>query len=489
MGNINKIIEACATINPTIDKMLARNEENIIDLLDEQAELVRFNNDIVPRKNGDDISKAVRKILNEYCDEETVENICNSLKYRVINTANHMGGVFSPQSFQGDILFCALLQRLGCNVIAAPILASSTVPLTNSANLRYLVLFNENELPYKITLIPQRERMKISAHTEGLNSRRLKEVLKQLEIDFRKRQYISDNSYFDVKDFMANIYDEQIFEFTSYSEQIPLIENKISSLLFGNNPSFNYIDLEKLSIELLKTDIFDENSLLFMLISNNKLVKEANVKDESGTSLSSYLFKAIDGKKRIVPLKLTEDFELVGNSQNGEAFRFKATPTEIYSLIEEGTIFPAIAVCLLVTMFERGLTWMGGVFQSEYLPKFQNMIGGAFQRAGNHQVSDYIMRWKCNGYISGPIYLLTTNGRGLLNNAGPYECISSGVSWKQMLEIMENTSIRDSHIMGLFEFYNDLTTSNEKIEGWYNIISSFCGEHYRYNEIFGGINE
>jgi hypothetical protein len=189
-----------------------------------------------------------------------------------------------------------------------------------------------------------------------------------------------------------------------------------------------------------------------------------------GTSLKAQLFFAPDSKGRHVPLTLEEDGMLRGAAMGGQAMEFSGRPEDVVRCVEQRELYLSLPMIALLLAWERGLCWFGGIFQSCYLPAWQSRFAAMLRRCGYRREAEAVDEQYCKGYISGPIFALSSVEGGAVN-AGPLEFLLHPPR-ADALESWMSTPIRDAHEMGLFEFYHDLVSLGEREEGWYGCIAS-----------------
>ena len=56
---------------------------------------------------------------------------------------------------------------------------------------------------------------------------------------------------------------------------------------------------------------------------------------------------------------------------DGNRVCYRVSPEAITELIEKEEIYPGLLTAAILLSFERGITWMGGMFQASYLPAWQ----------------------------------------------------------------------------------------------------------------------
>ena len=201
-----------------------------------------------------------------------------------------------------------------------------------------------------------------------------------------------------------------------------------------------------------------------------------------GLSLGDLLFRAADEKGRKIMLSLTEDGFLKGNNWRKEPVSFGTEPAELASLIREKRVFPGVFTEAIMLFFERGITWMGGMFQASYLPLWQAGLVRVLERTGYTAQAELIRNYDCSGYICGPMMALY-RGDGFATTAGPVELWGNPVPFDKIRQSVRETSLWDGHLIGLSEMYFDLTVRDEREPDWYRKISEELYRAYPGNFI------
>ena len=93
---------------------------------------------------------------------------------------------------------------------------------------------------------------------------------------------------------------------------------------------------------------------------------------------------------------------------------------------------------------------MGGVFQSQYLPQWQRLTVRLLESLGLSDEADRIRPYDGSGYLCGPMFALFA-GDGFAAPAGPAEL--------------------DAHLIGLSWMLPDLTSRDERPDGWYRSVA------------------
>ena len=259
----------------------------------------------------------------------------------------------------------------------------------------------------------------------------------------------------------------------SFSAQTTVIGARLSEHLFtdGDSPLFVYLEAEEAALPLLVQELAEGDSLpAKLLFSPDAREKLCTVRTGEGMPLAGHLFGCADGKGRKVFLLLGEDGMLRGKTLEGEELSFPADPQSLIALLENRTLFPGLYSLALLLAFERGITWMGGMFQSLYLPEWQGLTVGLLESLGLDDEAERIRAYDGSGYLCGPMYALF-RGNGFAAPAGPAELWMLRPAFRRIRELMAATRLWDAHLIGLSEMVPDLLSRGEREEGWYRTFT------------------
>ncbi len=134
------------------------------------------------------------------------------------------------------------------------------------------------------------------------------------------------------------------------------------------------------------------------------------------------------------------------------------------------SLFTSYTTCLA-----RGITCIGGYYQSEYLPIMQKGMVAALKTKKRHEEAGaFVEKIKTAHYLSGMQTVMTTAGSFGLIPAGPVEIIAAGGMGKKEMNRIEQLSVRDAHLASLFETIPDVVPYNEQPEDWRRDIAAIC---------------
>ena len=466
--HVSRMTWLCRARSETVRASYVFGEMELDVFISLQAQKVRHNAQLGALRAPSDYEASAASLTEELLGETAAAGLKDTLKKKVVCSADHHGSIYCSQFFQGDLLFALILEKLGCSNPVVPILAAGQVELENSTYARGICAYSSGEKKLFLPLFPAKYSVQLASHAACVTADMLDRFRKRFVNtgeDPRLRQTLDG--------ICREIYEtEEMKKAKSFSDQTTLAGKRLMDHLFlGAAPSFTYLEMETVVQPLLLAELSDESSLLYRLLYDQnvrgKLVRE---KLPDGLSPADLLFRAADEKGRKIMLSLTEDGFLTGRDWRKEPVCFDTKPAELASLIREKRVFPGVFTEALLLFFERGITWMGGMFQASYLPKWQNALSMVLEKSGYAMEAELIRAYDCTGYVCGPMLALY-QGDGFATTAGPLEVWPDPVPFERIRKLTRRTTLWDGHLIGLSEMYFDLTLREEREPDWYRKIA------------------
>ncbi len=472
----------CLKHNGTIERF-EHIDKTIAEHLSDLEGIVSANERLGSIKDPADVSELVREHVSGLFGSEAAEDAVKALEFKVLNTADHHGGLFSAQSFQGDLLFGELLKRMGYRGRYTPIFSLSIVELTNSTYGRGIITYDSPDKRVQLPIQLSKDLNRMVAVTKGFDKELIghaKSLLyKTREWDFTEKEVR------DLADVIERFYEApDVIGRERYADQISLIGERLSEECFTDDDSRRllYVEMEEITSKLLIRELKDEDSLVRRIFFDPALRKAlSETRTEEGLSLSELLLRGVDDKGRRINIDLQADGKIKGYGFNGQTKDYPQDADSLIGLIRKRELLPIMFLDAVIIFFERGITLFGGYFQSLYLNVWRDLFAKALESSGYTEYSKIISGYDGSGYISGPVYMLTQAGDALCS-AGPVELIGRKIGSASFTDRL-NVQMRDAHRMGLFEIYLDLIPAKEKRDGWYRVIADYTRERYRYYEI------
>ena len=480
---LDALAKICCEKNATLKACFSNGQITLNEFLDLQAEKIEQNNRITPLCNPEDFFSLAENFVAARLGNEYAKKVNSALRYGAACTADHHGGIYFAQSFQGDILFSFLLEKFGCNETTVPILSAGQVELENASYARGISAYLRKDAREFFPIFPSKYSVQLASYTEAIN----KETLKR----FRRRFiYTADESAsVEIREILDKILkeayeSEAVLSSECFSDQVTKIGANLTRNMFSDGKKiFIYLEMESLITPLVIKELQDKKSLI------SKLLFEPSVREKmlceklpEGTPLASLFFWGADEKGRKLHLTFLPEGELAGKDWRGQLVRYIADREALIDLITKRKIFPSVFTMALLTFFERGLTWLGGMFQSSYMPEQQQALVHILYSSGLKHEAQTIEAYDCSGYISGPVFFLY-DGKDFSTPEGPVEAFKDKPSLVKLRELTHSTKLWDAHLMGLSDIYSDLIPRNLRKENWYSLIAGELYEQYPENRL------
>ena len=480
---VTKFSSICAERNATVRACRKAGNVSLEKFVSAMADKVSRNKAFRPLKDPGDFYSCTSQHVEKLLGKKAAREIEESVRLGVMSTSDHHGGLFCSQTFQGDIIFGELIHRLGSTGRYVPIHSGGQVELGNATYARGFYSYASVDNRQQIPLFPYKDRNRLSSHAEAVTPEMIDALYRRLnETD----EFSAARDA--VKDVCRPMWgDTSVPESGRFADQTVIAGCELSKRLFkgGNGPILTYIELEEVVTPLLKEEIMDPDSLPAHLMLDPKMRQYMQqVTTPEGVPLSGLLFRNADDKGRKSLLTLTPEGELLGSDWRNKELRYTASAKELCRLLDERRIFPGLFLMALILAFERGITWMGGMFQAQYLPMWQSCLVKLLADCGFKSESELFARYQCDGYVCGPMFA-EYEGEGFATCAGPLEFHMIRPEWESVREQMLKTGLWDAHLIGLTEMYFDLVSPREREDGWYEKVSRELYHRFPSNVLQG----
>ena len=483
MDSLQELAEKCSERNAVVRACREEGEMTLDAFLSFQAEKVSRNQRIRPLCDPADFITVASHMAEKRIGSEAADEVRSALRLGVICTADHHGGIFCPQTFQGDLLYGFLLQKLGYTGRHIPIFGAAQVELSNATYARGICLSSDRDEKQLLPLFRRKYRNMMTFCVPPVS---------QEMIDEFRRDCLRRVADLRMKDALESILDtvyesDDVLSAGSFSAQTTRIGVHLSEHMFSgeSTPAFTYLEAEEAVLPLFVKELRDGSSLLTQLLSQPAARKElCALHAADGVPLAGNLFGCADGKGRKVFLLLEEDGMLAGKTLDGEILRYPADPSTLADLLESRRLFPGLYALALLLAFERGITWMGGMFQSLYLPEWQRCTVRMLEALGFAAEADCIRPYDGSGYLCGPVFALFC-GDGFAAPAGPAEIWMIHPELSGIRKKMAETCLWNAHVMGLSEMVPDLFSASERADGWYRSIAEGVYRAFPGNMLHG----
>ena len=463
--------------NRTVERMLEA-EGTVSDWIRRETDRTGNNSGIKSLLPKEDFIRSAESFVCETMGKDPAAKAGAALSLGAIHTADHLGGFYSTQSFQGDLFFLELLKNLQDDIDCIPLLAGGCVPLGSSTYARGLISYTQTKEAQKHPVFPRKAATYIASLAPGFDRETIEKERVRILAKIDNKAVRREAKYL-----FGDVYlNETILSQRSFPKQALFLGKGIMdrmSYLTGGK-SFLPLEIEEVFTRLVITELDKKDSLLVELLHNTGFVRYlSELHDIEDRPLSTLLFKGCDSEKKNYTLRLCEDGVFRGTTPNAEECEFPAEPVEIREKLIARQILPGFYLSWLLAGLLRGFSFYGGIFQSCYLPNWHELTLSALKSCGYDDIARSVENYDFGGYISGPLVMLFDTGDGA-TGAGPLEVMATKPSEERFAKLLA-TDIKSAHEMGMFEFYNDLIYGDDKADGWYGIIAGHLKEQYPEN--------
>jgi len=472
------LMDECIRRNDTVKKY-AGCDISLREHLAGIRATAKKNSAISFHKDASEVLNACEAYAQRLFGHDISYKVREALELKILNTADHHGGFYSAQAFQGDLLFAKLLEMMGYGGRVYPLFSFSHVELDNSTYARGISCYGSADGRQLLPLQRAKAGNQMVAVTGAYNEemlmrmrQRIDSVIPPFEDTYKEK----------LGDIIAGIYgDKNILNASGYADQLSYIGERISAECFKDDDAMRliYIEAEEVVRPLMIKDLNDKDSMLWHMFFDPKVREGLNAeKTDEDIPLAGMLLRGVDQKGRRIHTLVSGSERIEGIDHSGRLLEYPMDVKEIEKLLNEKKLIPSGLAAAVVLAFERGYTWSGGYFQSLYLPKWAKQCERIFKDAGLDTAAETLGAYDGSAFISGPVFALNETEDHSAVPAGPVEFMIRKPSVSRLDEFLE-TPLADSLRMGLFEMYIDLVPAGEKEEGWYRDAAEFCGMNYR----------
>jgi hypothetical protein len=439
------------------------------------------------------IYRYLRPLLGTNIAREAAIDLEN---FPVVLTANHHGVDYFSHSIQGSLLFTLAKLLKVRSFKTVPIFSCGNIPLNNPTYPRGLLLYRSSKnqietLPKKVSIFPDRLKRCLVSFAPPFDEAMIQRAEKRLN-DMVGKGQICATLLEPVLQILKEEYrNHLIMGLSDYSQQSVILNNAIWKRLFSPTimaPHLVYVEIEKVVSKLIKLDLWNTESLLWCTLFD-KDVREHVIEELNGIrscwnrgkllkrlSLESLdpsekaklrgsgtiFFWGVDKAGKQFPLYLKysakKNAMLIGIDDRLRRWEYPFTRETILKLLDENRLQPSLFISYLVISMARGISCIGGYFQSEYLPQMLRGVVKALKKVGGYDdITSVLEKVNPNFYLSGMSAVMSSIENEFLVPAGPAEIIAgNGLSEKDIDQIY-SLSVRDAHLASLYELLSDFT--------------------------------
>lgn len=434
----------------------------------------------------------------------------------VVLTANHHGVDYFAQSVQGSLLFALSRKNASRPASTVPVFSCGNVPLDNLTYpmgvLIYHVTHNLlSSIPRKIPIFANSQRRAMVSVSPPLTQDLLTRAMTKISVMTAKNQMPASISASLSKILDQDYCSPQVINLPNYSQQSVILNNRIWKRLFRDPclaPELIYLELEQIVGNLLLLDLPDSESLVsrvffepdlrFAVLSEldgktgcwnlSLLAKRLRVHASAFGSPSTFnncgsvFFWGVNQQGRRIPLTLEtirgHNSVLRGVDDHAKPFELPFTVESLIAALNHKRILPSIFTCFLEVAFARGVTCVGGYFQTDYLPAMQKAFAKALGQIGRLKELAWLISCIDTGtYLSGMQTVMVRTGQDQLIPAGPVEIIASGGLTENDLLKMPSLSFKEAHLASLFDTVPDLAPGTIRNSCWQKKLATACSKY------------
>jgi len=437
-----------------------------------------------PLQPADDFLKFSREYIEALLGKDIAQELEQVLRFPLLNTANHHGVDYFPPSVQGNLLFWQTLKENGIKTNYLPLCSFGIVSLSNSSYARGITSYTNCDHSFRVPVFSKSMENKMVRNVSAFTEHQVKHTISRLDTEFSDTAAIRS-----IRQVLETHYlNKKVLEQKRYGDQAVLINKMLSEEMYpeGDIPQMIYMEMEQIINRLLLKDLKDENTLIYRILYDHRILVELIRQIEEGNSfLTTMFFWGTDYAGRRYALDFCTDGRMRGVTLAGEHMELPASAKDIAELIEQGTIVPSGYTMAILLGFARGYTWLGGYFQGDYLPAWQKGTAAAFAKTEEYRTwAETILRYNCAGYISGPVFALNRSDHGLLAPAGPLEIIRGGGINSAALDDLMEATVVDAHRMSLSCCYPELVPPAERSSNWCQKVGAELSKSYGKQVVF-----
>ena len=470
---------------------------------------------IITQKNGyqecDDLWSIVydyvKKLLGDDTACETIEALKND---KIALTANHHGVDYFAQSVQGSMLFSMFFKEKLLKSKIIPIIACGNISLNNLTYPRGILIYNLeensfNQIPQKLSIFPDREKTKTVCAVPSITKEYLNNAIKKCNV-LKKDKVISSKLYDTLIYILQQHYmDPIVLDQKTYSEQAVLLNFKLWKQLFKGNLQDHklvYLELEEIASRLIEQDLFNQSSLLYITLFDplirqgiidglnckkacweNKILEnrcsikfDKQIKNSQNGNCGTHFFWGIDKNQRRISFILNIDGNdkpsLVGINENNQPVHIPFEAEILREKLKKKEIIPSLFLSYLCISFARGITCVGGYYQSEYLPVMKEKLIECLTSQNSYKkIITEIRGIETKNYLSGMQTIMIMNADRCIIPAGLVELIASGGVNEQDMENISKINFVDAHKASMLDTLTDLKIEMNGDRNWKRMIS------------------
>ena len=244
---LRELADLCAERNFTVRACRETGDMTLDAFLALQAEKVRRNRRIPPLCDPADLIAAASGLAGRRLGPAFAEGVREALGFGVLCTADHHGGIYCAQTFQGDLFYAALLRKLGYTGRTVPILGAAQVELSSSTFARGICIATDPEEVQLLPLFRRKYRNRMTSQVPPVDRDMIVEFRKSLRTVMRPEMRSA------LEELIGTVYEsDAVLAAESFSAQTTVIGAGLSEHLFSDadTPLWTYLEAEELALPL-----------------------------------------------------------------------------------------------------------------------------------------------------------------------------------------------------------------------------------------------
>ncbi|MFJ3088282.1 hypothetical protein [Streptomyces sp. NPDC086838] len=412
----------------------------------------------------------------------------------LIPTSNHFGVDTFADSVHGTLLFGMRPLPQGRPRRTTVILGCSSVSMDNLTYPMGLLLYEpgagqHSAVPLRLPLYPNRYRRWTAGSVPPLTAPMVERASRRLAASEREGR-IGAATARTTRGFLRDDLGRAgVLDLPRYGMQAAAINTALwSRLLPAGGPRPVHLALEAVCADVAARDVRRPNSLLSLLCFDpgvrsavlrlldgqlacwrldgldRRLARPAGGQSREGT----VFFWGMREDGRRVPLThRTRGGQswLEGRDERGEEMRQPLAPEALAESLAQGRLVPSLLTCFAVLAFARGLTCVGGYYQTGYLPAMRDAVASAVSMV-DAPMAERIREVPAAVHLAGLQCAVLVTRAGASGTAGPLELIAGGGLTPALLQRVRGIPVATAQAAALLEVLPHVVARTELPDHW-----------------------
>ncbi len=344
------------------------------------------------------IAEVERIFPGKISTQQLEKQLC---QYPFVSYADHHGLLNYKLLYNSNLLYAEIVKEIALPYVL--VLATGSVPLKNISYPRGFYFKGR-----KFNFFRKKQRdIPVFLVEEKLEAQR-NPGLESFILNVNKENLTGEEKKFLECLFFEGLEIDNLPEgLETFSDQVSCLNFKLWKYYFHSRtrdsiPDMVYLQSNRLVLELLTRELQKEDSLVSTILFDRK-AREAVFRNFYGIpccwgdNAGSHFFWGVSPKKKLFPLTLNED----SNVLEGGQLSIEMTPAAILDALTGGMIMPAIFIDFLLFTFLDGYLALGGFNQVDFLPRMQAAHLKSLEEMGKTGMSESFSSRVTDGLICG----------------------------------------------------------------------------------------